>query len=142
MTCSRTKGAAGERAVAKELFAELGMTFKRDLRQYQTADYGDLVCDDPGFPFSIEVKHYAKGWTCKPAWEVQAIKAAENAGKLPCVVYRYNGQGWRVRVWFDAIAEALGTAVTCNQSADVTISGFAYIAREIMAARAMKAAIK
>lgn len=141
MTCSRTKGAKAERDVAKELFAELGMTFKRDLRQYQEAEYGDLVCDDPAFPFSIEVKHYTKGWTCKPAWEAQAIKAAENAGKLPCVIYRHNGQAWRVRVWFDAIAEALGTSAVCTQSADVTIQGFAWIAREIMAARAMRAAL-
>ena len=138
MTCSRTKGAAGERAVAKELFAELGMNFRRDLRQYQQSDLGDLICEDPAFPFVIEVKHHAKGWTCKPAWEAQAIKAAETAGKLPCVIYRHDGQQWRCRVWFDAMAEAFGTSIVCNQSADISIPAFAWVAREIMAGRRMK----
>jgi hypothetical protein len=50
MTNSRTKGASFEREVAKLLLLELGITFKRDLRQYQEADHGDLIPDDPAFP--------------------------------------------------------------------------------------------
>ena len=46
---SRNKGAAAEREIAKLLFDELGMTFKRDLEQYRAGDTGDLICDEP-FP--------------------------------------------------------------------------------------------
>jgi hypothetical protein len=53
MTNSRTKGAQFEREVAKLLLLELGITFKRDLRQYQEADHGDLIPDDPAFPFEL-----------------------------------------------------------------------------------------
>ena len=50
MVNGRQKGAAAEREIAKLLFDELGMTFKRDLEQYRAADHGDLICDEP-FPF-------------------------------------------------------------------------------------------
>ncbi len=136
MTNSRQKGASAEREVAKLLFAELGMEFKRDLRQYQKADYGDLITDDAAWPFCIEVKRYAKGWTCKPAWEAQVWASAKAAGKLPCVIYRYDGQQWRVRVWIDAVGEALGAQPVAGVHFDTDITGFAWIAREIMARRA------
>jgi hypothetical protein len=41
MVNGRAKGAAAEREIAKLLFDELGMTFKRDLEQYRAADHGD-----------------------------------------------------------------------------------------------------
>lgn len=132
MINSRNKGSAAEREVAKELFAELGMTFKRDLDQYRQSDLGDLICDNPAFPFIIEVKRYGKGWTCKPAWEVQAFKAAVAAKKHPCVIYRYDGQQWRCRVWMDAIGEAVGHTVVSNRAFDTDIASFAWLAREIM----------
>lgn len=135
MANSRNKGASGEREVAIALFGELGMTFKRDLRQYQTVELGDLVCDDAAFPFCIEVKRYAKGWTCKPAWEAQVFKAAANTGLHPCVIYRYDGQQWRCRIWIDAVAEALGVSSVSGRHFDTDIQGFAWVAREIMAFR-------
>lgn len=136
MVNGRNKGAQAEREVAQELFAELGMTFRRDLRQYQQGERGDLICDDPAWPFVIEVKRHAKGWTCAPAWEAQVFKAAQGTGKHPCVIYRFDGQKWRVRVYFDALAEAFGGNAVSTQPADLTIQGFAYVAREIMARRA------
>ena len=57
MVNGRQKGAAAEREIAKLLFDELGLSFKRDLEQYRAADHGDLICDEP-FPFCIEVKRY------------------------------------------------------------------------------------
>jgi Holliday junction resolvase len=140
VTNSRQKGAGGEREVAKELFLELGMTFKRDLRQYQQTDLGDLVCDNEDFPFVIEVKRYAKGWACKPAWETQAFRAAKAAQKHPCVIYRYDGQQWRCRVYMDAVAEAIGATSVCTVHLDTNIQGFAWICREIMATRAKREA--
>lgn len=133
MTNSRNKGAGAEREVAKLLFAELGISFSRDLRQYQKADYGDLLCDVDSWPFTIEVKRYAKGWTCKPAWETQVFKSAKAAGKHPCVIYRYDGQQWRVRLWIDAVGEALGVAPVAGVHFDTDIQGFSWIAREMMA---------
>ena len=43
MPNSRSKGAAFEREVAKMLLLELGIGFKRDLRQYQTSGHADLI---------------------------------------------------------------------------------------------------
>lgn len=135
---SRRKGAQGEREVADLLFQELGMTFRRDLDQVREQGLGDLLCDDEAFPFTIEVKRYAKGWTCKPEWEVQAFTAARKAGKHPCVAYRYDGQKWRFRVWIDAVGEAIGAQPVAGFSGDFDALGFAWMAREMMARRALK----
>ena len=142
MTNSRNKGSNAEREVAKLLFAELGMTFKRDLDQYRANDLGDLICDDPAFPFTIEVKRYAKGWICKPAWEAQVFKAAQAARKHPCIIYRYDGQQWRARVYMDAIAQAVGASAVCTVHADTDVLGFAWICREIMARNAERMGVK
>jgi hypothetical protein len=61
MADSRNKGASFEREVAKLLVLEMGISFKRDLRQYQTSGHGDLIPSDPAFPFELELKRYAKG---------------------------------------------------------------------------------
>mgnify|MGYP003143446120 CR=1 FL=1 len=55
MVNGRQKGAAAEREIAKLLFDELGMTFKRDLEQYRAADHGDLICDEQ-FPWGYAVE--------------------------------------------------------------------------------------
>ncbi len=134
---SRIKGSTGEREVAKLLWAELGIGFSRNLEQVRSGG-GDLVPDDPGFPFMIEVKRRASGWTCTPAWEAQVFAACKGTNLHPCVIYRFDRQAWRCRVWFDAIAEAVGGHAVCCQSADITIQGLAWLAREIMARRAEK----
>jgi Holliday junction resolvase len=130
---SRTKGASGERELAGVLFAELGMEFRRDLRQYQQTALGDLVCDDPAFPFLIECKRYAKGWTCSPAWEVQAFEAAKAASKHPCVAYRFDGKKWRFRIWIDALGAAFGASPVAGAWVETDAHGFAWICREMMA---------
>jgi hypothetical protein len=86
---SRNKGASFEREIAQMLEAELGLQFKRDLRQYQAADYGDLITDDQ-FPFLIECKRYAKGSGMKEAWWDQAGRAAFRTDQWPCVIYKYS----------------------------------------------------
>ena len=53
MVNGRNKGAQFERQVAKMLHDELGVSFKRDLEQYRAADHGDLIPDDPDFPFTL-----------------------------------------------------------------------------------------
>ena len=105
MVNGRQKGAAAEREIAKLLFDELGMTFKRDLEQYRAADHGDLICDEP-FPFVIEVKRYKTGCAPQPAWWDQVCAAAKSAGLLPMLVYKYNHQAWKWRMPAEAVMRA------------------------------------
>ena len=105
MVNGRQKGAAAEREIAKLLFDELGMTFKRDLEQYRAADHGDLICDEP-FPFVIEVKRYKTGCAAQPAWWDQVCAAAKSAGLLPLLVYKYNHQQWKWRMPAEAVMRA------------------------------------
>lgn len=142
MTNSRQKGASFERAVAKELLAFTGISFKRNLDQYQERGHGDLTPSDPDFPFVIECKAYASGGDCSPAWEAQAFTAASGTGKHPAVIYKFNNRPIRVRVWFDALAEAFGASDVSNGKADISLQDFGYVASEIMSIRAMKKARK
>ena len=59
-------------------------TWRRDLRH----EIGDLICDDPDFPFCIEVKRYKSGCAAQPAWWDQACAAARACQKLPLLVYK------------------------------------------------------
>ena len=122
MTNSRTKGAQFEREVAKLLLLELGINFKRDLRQYQEADHGDLIPDDPAFPFELELKRYAHGpISGTDKWWKQVTTAAAKTGKRPALIYKYDRQPIRV------VVEMQG--VRCN----ISFEDFSYLCREIMA---------
>ncbi len=132
MVNGRNKGAAFEREVAKLLEAELGIQFKRDLEQYRAGDHGDLIPDDPAFPFVIECKRWASGVGCKPAWWAQASRAAQHLNKLPCVIYKYDRQDIRCVVPFTAMHLAFGHPHENNHQAEMTLEAFCYIAREMM----------
>lgn len=132
---SRQKGARGEREIAKLLFLEMGINFRRNLRQYQEKDHGDLVTDHADWPFCIEVKYASTGADALSAWVAQVFKAAEATGLHPALIYKFNNKPARVRVWMDAIAEAHGGTAVCSEWADLSIQGFAYVARELMARR-------
>ena len=131
---SRNKGAGFEREIAQKLDALLGIKFVRNLEQVRTAAHGDLVADDPDFPFSCELKRYANGISCLTAWKVQAVKAAAMCGKIPAVIFRFDRQETRVAVPLACLVNG-----RCNDPAEwaeVTLDGFAYACREIMAAQA------
>ena len=132
---SRNKGSAGERELAHLLHAELGIAFQRNLEQVRSGG-GDLIPNDPAFPFLIEVKRRRSGWTCEAAWTAQVFKATENSALHPCVAYRFDKKAWRFRVWLDSVAEAVGGHAVCGQWADMDIQGFCWVVREIMARRA------
>ena len=138
MTNPRNKGAAFERRVAAELFDETGITFKRDLDQYRERDRGDLLPDDSGWPFLMECKCRASGTDCRTAWLTQAYKAAAGTSLYPAVIWKFNNHPVRCRVPFEAIAEAFGGTTTTDKSADLTLQGLAFVAREIMARRALR----
>ena len=82
MVDGRVKGRNFEYETAKNLEAELGIKFKRDIEQYRQTDRGDLLADDPDWPFVIECKRYNRGNGCNPAWQRQATAAALAAGKV------------------------------------------------------------
>lgn len=126
---SRRKGHAFERHVAQELLDRLGISFRRDLDQYRAAEHGDLIPDDPAFPFVIECKRYAAGTTCLASWKAQAVAAARAADKRAAVIFRFDRQETRVAVPLSAFCDAW----PADQWAEVTLDGFALLARELMA---------
>lgn len=132
MTNSRNKGASFERQVALELNLMTGVRFQRDLEQTRAADHGDLTADDPAWPFLIECKRYASGHGCKLEWQAQAGKAAAAQGKLPAVVFKFDRLPIRVSVPFIVFGHDRAAW------AEINLDDLAYLAREIMADRAIK----
>lgn len=132
MTNSRNKGASFEREIAKELFLLTGVELRRDLDQYRSSDLGDLICDNPNFPFIIECKRRANGGF-QAAWWAQASKAALAVGKRAAVVYRFDRQDTRVRVQLRAAMECISRGKWSAEDAhliDISLDGFAYLIRE------------
>lgn len=114
--------------------ALFGMKFKRDIEQFRQADLGDLLCDDPDFPFIVECKRYGSGNGVQPSWLRQARKAADAANKHWAVVYQYDRRPVRVAVSLAAIADAMGNKDFHKKTIwESDLDGFAEIAREIMA---------
>ena len=126
---SRTKGSTFERDIARELEAVTGVSFKRNLEQSRAADHGDLVPDNPAFPFLIECKRYAQGQTCQTPWKDQATKAAAACGKIPAVVFKFDRLPIRVAVPLSCLCEGAGP----NEWAELSMSGLCYVAQEMMA---------
>jgi Holliday junction resolvase len=133
---SRNKGSSAEREVAGLLHDHLGIAFARNLEQVRADCQGDLTADCDGWPFSIEIKRRAVANGCDPAWELQAMAAAQKAGTYPAVIYRGDRRPWRVRLYSDALAEAFGGLFNGSLWIETDIEGFAGIAREILARRA------
>ena len=127
MVNGRNKGASWERTVANMLFDELGVEFSRDLRQYQKSDLGDLICDDPTWPFVLELKRYASGYTYQQAWWDQVVKAADAARKEPVLIYKYDRRPIFVVM---RLAFLTQDETYDNERAILTWSGFIQVARE------------
>lgn len=136
---SRAKGSRFERAIAHDLHALTGIAFARNLEQVRTAAHGDLVPDDPAWPFSLELKARADAKSCLTAWKAQAANAAALCGKLPAVIFKADRQPVRVALPFSVIAAAFGASVASDDWAEITLPGLATIAAEIMAAKAQAA---
>ena len=130
---SRNKGASFERDIAQQLFLLTGISFKRNLEQSREAAHGDLIADDPAFCFSIECKRYANGISCLSAWKEQASKAAAMCGRIPAVIFKFDRQPIRVAVPLACLCG--GKCDDPAEWAEITLEGFAYACREIMAAR-------
>lgn len=124
---ARAKGAAFERQIANELNSELGINLRRNLKQYQVNEEGDLVDDTGKFPFDIECKAYADGNGLKPAWWAQALTSTERSKKIPAVIYKYDRRPVRVAIPLATVFED-----PHGQVIEMDLQTFTYIARELM----------
>lgn len=131
MVNGRNKGAAFEREVAKMLLDDLGMKFKRDIEQYREADHGDLICEDPDFPFTLELKRYKEGSLHKPAWWQQCVTAAKAQRKIPALVYKYDRQPIRCVVHISAVMGDL-TDPYGDDTVTMSWDTFMYFIREMI----------
>ena len=141
MVNSRDKGTRGEYAVIKLIEELLGIKLKRDVEQYRQADRGDLILAEDGsdWPFCVEVKSYSGlSVTHRPAWWQQVVKASAAHGLIPVLFYKFDRYEWRVVLKANTVSFALGG--TLDHDDDILLTtdtyGFAYMAREILAARA------
>lgn len=90
--------ASGIRVVGRSEF----VTRKRIERARSKEDIGGLPI------ISVEVKRN-EGLNVGKAWE-QAVRQADG-GRLPCLVYKYNREPWRVRTWV-ALTDQSGMIVS------------------------------
>ena len=134
---ARTKGAGGEREIIQPIFDNLGYQLKRNLDQTRSGG-ADLICDDPSFPFAIEVKRRRDGWTHAPAWWEQVEEACAGTRMLPVLIYRFDRRPWRCVMRVNTVSFALGgtldhpAQLTCT----IDLDTFYYVAREFISARA------
>jgi Holliday junction resolvase len=89
----RDKGSAGERELAKLLTDQLGFVVKRNLGQ--SRDGADDITIQK---FRLEVKRQE---TLKMDLWSQQVEACAQSGEVPVLVYRRNGQPWRVCLLLD-----------------------------------------
>jgi len=140
MVNSRDKGTRGEYAVIKLIEELLGIKLKRDVEQYRQADRGDLIlAEDADWPFCVEVKSYSGlSVTHRPAWWQQVAKASAAHGLIPVLFYKFDRYEWRVVMKANTVSFALGGSLDHDDDILLTTDtdGFAYLAREILAARA------
>lgn len=132
MVNGRHKGAAFERQICKMLAEEIGdLNWRRDLEQYRAGGHGDIICDDPDWPFVLELKRYKEGGVVPPTqWWFQAVFAAKEVGKLPALVYKYDRQPIMVQLH---LATVMGNKdhdddMLCQMEWDE----FMYLVREMM----------
>lgn len=139
MVNSRNKGASFERDVKNRLHAELGLEFRRVLDQWAEAGLPDLTCEDDAFPFVIECKRYRQGSTfASPSHWDQICVAAEKAGKIPALVYKFDRLPERWRVPIEALAmlatfeRQMGDGYDWKYAVEMTFNDFCMVARELM----------
>lgn len=99
----RNKGAAGERELAGILKDHLGFEVKRNLGQAR-----DGADDITIQKFRIEVKRQERLQVDK--WSEQ-VESCSKQGEVPVLMYRRNGQPWRVCLRLDDFIPMLRDAL-------------------------------
>lgn len=128
---SRVKGAGGEREFAKILEEHTGIRLERVLEQWRSGGY-DLDKKNGDFPFAVEVKRRR---IVRPGditiWWFQTELQAVAADKVPVLAYRGDRRPWRVVVPLDALAKNLCSASGIDWTAELSVSAFCMLIREI-----------
>ncbi len=111
----RNKGAAGERELAGILADQLGRVVKRNLGQAR--DGADDITIEH---FRLEVKRRERLQI--DAWS-QQVEACANPSEVPVVVYRRNGQPWRVCLLLEDFIPMMRDQLTGGNDAEPTETG-------------------
>ena len=111
----RNKGAAGERELAGILADQLGRVVKRNLGQAR--DGADDITIEH---FRLEVKRRERLQI--DAWS-QQVEACANPSEVPVVVYRRNGQPWRVCLLLEDFIPMMRDQLTGGNNAEPTETG-------------------
>ncbi len=108
---SRTKGATYEREVSNEIFDVLGVKLKRNLKQYQQSEEGDLIMGN----YLIECKRRAKIGVHE--FMDQADRACK-PGQTPIVIMRADGKKSLAMMHLPDLLKLLGNEMDPHQSQD------------------------
>lgn len=108
---ARNRGASYEREVANEIFDVLGVRIRRNLKQYQVKDEGDLILGN----YLIECKRRRK--IAVYDFIEQADKACE-AGQTPIVIMREDGGKSLALMHLPDLLKLLGNEINPHQSQD------------------------
>ena len=108
---ARQRGANYEREVANEIFDVLGIRIRRNLKQYQVKDEGDLILGN----YLIECKRRRK--IAVYDFIEQADKACE-AGQTPIVIMREDGGKSLALLHLPDLLKLLGNELNPHQSQD------------------------
>lgn len=123
----RTKGAEGERELARLLRELLGANMTRNL--VQTRSGGADLLGLPGW--AIEVKRANRPRLLE--WWLQTCQQAEATGQRPALFYRADRQPWRAVVALRHIATGFENAPLAMRI-ETDLDCFAAVARELSAA--------
>jgi hypothetical protein len=102
---ARNRGAQYEREVAAAVFDALGIRIKRNLKQYQEADHGDLELG----PFLIECKRRRN--IAVYEWMEQADKACD-VDHTPVVIFRGDGKKSMAMFHLEDALKLMGNELT------------------------------
>jgi len=108
---SRQRGATYEREVANEIFDILGVRIKRNLKQYQQAEEGDLILGK----YLIECKRRKK--IAVHEFMDQAVTACK-PGETPVVIMRADGKKSLAMMHLPDLLKLLGNELDPHQSQD------------------------
>ena len=113
---SRQRGATYEREVANDIFEALGVRIKRNLKQYQQSEEGDLILGQ----YLIECKRRKK--IAVHEFMEQADKACE-PGQTPVVIMRADGKKSLAMMHLPDLLALLGNEIDPHQSQDESPPG-------------------
>jgi Holliday junction resolvase len=119
----RSKGARGERELARLLAEELGTDITRNLLQTREGGH-----DLDGLPVALEVKRQEA--LNINAWWRQAVAQAEASGLAPALAYRQSRKPWKFIVRLSDITDRV---TDMDLLCEIEMDAFCYLIREAAA---------